>query len=144
MKTTSMQSFEPVGAGAKNPKLTADEVIVWIAQATLVAVFGIAGFMKLALPGAPLSTAMGLPLVLVRFIGFAEVAGAVALDPLLARLSPRFNALAAAGLTIVMALAAAYHAGRGEFAVIPLNVALGAIAAFVAHRRTYRLHGRRV
>lgn len=41
-----------------------------------------------------------------------------------------------AGLVLVMALAAAFHVSRGEFQVLPINFALGALAAFVAWGRT--------
>ena len=114
-------------------------VALWSAQAVLVAVFGVAGLLKLALPIDQLSAAMGLPGILLRFIGVAELAGAAALDPLVARVWPRLGAVAAVGLSAVMMLAAAYHLGRGELAMIPTSLALGALAAFVAWHRVHRV-----
>ena len=113
-------------------------VALWSAQAVLVAVFGVAGLLKLALPIDQLSAAMGLPGILLRFIGVAELAGAAALDPLVARVWPRLGAVAALGLSGVMMLAVAYHLGRGELAMIPTSLLLGALAAFVAWHRVHR------
>jgi hypothetical protein len=44
---------------------------------------------------------------------------------------PRLTPLAAAGLILLQLLAAAFHLSRGEAAVVPLNVALIALVAFV-------------
>jgi DoxX-like protein len=52
--------------------------------------------------------------------------------PLMAKLPPKLTPFAAFGLTLVMILAAAFHIVRGEFNLVPANLVLGAIAAFVA------------
>lgn len=78
-----------------------------------------------------------VPAFLVRFIGLSEVAGALGLLlPGLTKIQPQLtSSRATAGLTVVMILAALFHASRGEFGNIGINVVLGALAAFVAWRR---------
>lgn len=114
----------------------------WVAQAALAAMFLMAGFMKLT--SAPTDmVAMGMlwaenaPVALIRFIGLAEVAGALGLIlPAATRIMPQLTRLAAAGLAVIMVLAALLHITRGEFEVVPMNIILFALAAFVIWGRT--------
>jgi putative oxidoreductase len=119
-------------------------IALWIVQLLLAAAFGMAGFMKATAPMADLAASMGwpadLPPALVRFIGVSELAGAIGLVlPALTRIKPALTPLAAAGLVVVMALAALFHVVRGEFSAIPINFVLGALAAWVAWGRTSRV-----
>lgn len=112
---------------------------LWVSQVMLAAAFGMAGAMKITTPIATLSQNMNwvadLPL-LVRFIGAAELAGALGmLLPSLTRIQPRLTALAGAGLTLVMVLASGFHVMRGEFGALPITFVLGGLAAFVAWGR---------
>ena len=73
----------------------------------------------------------------MRFIGAAELAGALGLLlPSLTRIQPRLTVLAALGLIVVMVLASAFHLSRGEGAMLPMNLALAAVAAFIAWGRS--------
>ena len=113
---------------------------LWVVQGLLFALFTLAGVMKTFKPVAELAKMMSwVPRVspeMVRFIGASEIAGALGLLlPSLTRIKPKLSSLAAAGLTTIMVLAALFHASRGEFKVIPANVVLGALAAFVAWGR---------
>ncbi len=113
---------------------------LWIVQILLAVAFAMSGLMKLMQPIADLASQMGwvasVPAALVRFIGAAELAGAAGLIlPALTRIQPRLTALAALGLVVVMVLASVVHATRGEFGMIPVNLVLGALAAFVAWGR---------
>ena len=115
-------------------------IALWVAQILLAVAFGMAGLMKLSTPIADLAAQMAwvgsVPPTLVRFIGAAELAGAIGLIlPALTRIQPRLTALAAVGLIVVMVLASVVHAARGEFGMLPVNVVLGALAAFVAWGR---------
>ncbi len=118
-------------------------VALWIAQVLLAAVFGMSGAMKLFTPIAELAQKM--PWVahapwLVRFIGVSELAGALGLVlPSVTRVRPGLTPLAALGLVVVMALAVPFHLLRGEVAVVPVPVVLGALAGFVAWGRHRRL-----
>lgn len=115
-------------------------VALWVAQGVTAALFAMAGSMKATLPIADLATkipwAPSAPEALVRFIGVAELAGAVGLVlPALTRIKPGLTALAGAALTLVMILATAFHISRGEFGALPITVVLGSLTAFVAWGR---------
>jgi uncharacterized membrane protein YphA (DoxX/SURF4 family) len=116
-------------------------VILWIVQILLAAMFLMAGFMKLSQPLDQLATSLPwvtqVPAALVRFIGAAEVAGGLGLIlPSLLHIQPRLTVLAAAGLVVVMALAAAFHLSRGEGGVVVPNLIIALLAAFVAWGRS--------
>jgi putative oxidoreductase len=111
------------------------QIALWSAQTILTIVFAWAGLAKLALPISDLIVRMGLKAATIHFISVAELLAAIGLDPLVTKLRPSITALAGSGLALVMALAAAYHLGRGEPSMIPLNVMLGALAIFVAWGR---------
>ncbi|HYC49971.1 MAG TPA: DoxX family protein [Gemmatimonadaceae bacterium] len=115
-------------------------ITLWVVQVLLAAMFLMSGFMKLSQPIAALSGqmpwVMSVPEALVRFIGAAELAGALGLIlPSLTRIRPRLTVLAAIGLITVMILASAFHLSRGEGSVVPMNLVLAALAAFVAWGR---------
>lgn len=114
---------------------------LWAIQILLALAFGMAGAMKLFMPIADLAAQMGWPgemsPLLVRFIGLSELAGALGLVlPFALRIRPSLTPLAAAGLVVVMLLAAGFHLTRGEGAMILPNLVLGALAAFVAWGRS--------
>jgi putative oxidoreductase len=113
---------------------------LWIVQAILAAGFGMAGLTKLAQPIAELAKSMPwvatVPEGLVRFIGLSELAGAVGLIfPSLIRIKPVLTAWAGTGLVAVMVLAAIFHLSRGEPQMLPVNIVLAGMAAFVAWGR---------
>ena len=77
-----------------------------------------------------------LPVPLVRFIGFSELAGALGVVlPWLTGIRPRLTPLAALGLMTIMLLAVLFHLWRGEAAIIGMHLVVAAIAAFVAWGR---------
>ena len=77
-----------------------------------------------------------VPEALVRFIGVAEVLGAVGLIlPSLLRIQPKLTPIAAVGLALVMLFAVVFHISRGETPMIGMNFILIAIAAFIAWGR---------
>ncbi len=115
---------------------------LWVAQVLLAAMFLMAGATKLMSGSAEL-VAIGMgwaenaPFLLIKFIGLAEVAGGLGLIlPAATRIMPHLTNLAAAGLAVIMVLAAGLHITRGEFEVVPVNVILLALAAFVIWGRT--------
>ena len=72
--------------------------VLWIVQALLALLFLFTGGMKLVLPIEELTAEMPLPGLFVRFIGVAEVLGALGLVlPGLLRIRPGLTPLAAAG-----------------------------------------------
>ena len=76
---------------------------LWIVQGLLAALFRLAGGAKLILPLDQMTGPVALPGWFLRFIGIAEVLGALGLVlPGLLRIRPGLTALAAAGLVIIM------------------------------------------
>jgi len=115
-------------------------IVLWIVQVLLAVAFGLAGFTKLTQPidamVGMMPWVLALPELLVRFIGVAELAGALGLIlPGLTKIQPRLTAYAAVGLVLVMLLAIIFHLMRGEFGNIVPTIVLLALAAFVAYRR---------
>jgi len=110
---------------------------LWVVQLLLAAVFFLVGYTHAA---APIEVAIqrapwvaSLPVLLVRFIGVAELAGAIGLLlPAATRIRPMLTPLAAAGLATMMVLAVPFHQLRGEASAVVLNVVLGSLAVFVA------------
>ena len=124
---------------ARNPR--ALNITLWILQALLAAMFLMTGLMKLATPITQLAQSLpwagDVPAALVRFIGLAEVAGALGLIlPALTRIRPNLTPLAALGLVAVLVLAAVFHLTRGEAMMVPMNIILAALAGVVAWGRT--------
>lgn len=117
---------------------------LWVVQLLLAAAFLMAGFMKLTTPLGELAAQMSLPTVLgggmTRFIGFAEVAGALGLVlPAATRIAPRLTPIAAAALALVMVLAVGYHLGEGVVSGTVVPTVFAALALFVLWGRTRAL-----
>jgi hypothetical protein len=113
---------------------------LWIVQVGLALAFFAGGFLKLTQPyealGATMVWVNDVPEALVRFIGLAEVLGAIGLvAPAATRILPWLTPLAAALLALDMLLATLFHLVRGEFAMMPVPIVQGALAAFVAYGR---------
>ena len=117
------------------------KIALWIIQILLAVAFFGAGFMKTVTPIAELAVTLpyvlDIPVALTRFIGVAEIAGAIGVVlPALTRIQPRLTPLAAGGLGLVMIFAAIFHLTRGEFSGIVPNIILLALAGFVYYGRT--------
>ena len=115
-------------------------IALWVAQVLLAAMFLMAGFMKLTQPVDALAGQMpwvlAVPVALVRFIGAAELAGALGLLlPSLTRIQPRLTVLAALGIILLQILAGVFHLSRGEGDVLPMIAVFIALAGFVAWGR---------
>jgi uncharacterized membrane protein len=115
-------------------------VFLWILQAVLALMFAMAGVLKATQPKDKLVTR--LPWVAdfsqgtVRFIGIAELAGALGLIlPAATGIAPVLTPLAAAGLAVIMVLAAITHARRKEPGAIAFNAALFVVAVVIAWGR---------
>ena len=136
MPSTSLASHFPVGARPAR----ALHLSLWLAQLLLAALFLLVGYthaiapIEVAVARAPWAAA--LPVALLRFIGVAELAGAMGvLLPTATRILPGLTPLAAAGLAVIMALAIPFHLVRGETGAVVINLVLGSLAAFVAWGR---------
>lgn len=119
---------------------TALQVTLWVLQIALAAFFGFAGVLKLTAPFAQLHATMAwttaTPDLVVRFIGLSELLGALGLlIPAATRIKPQLTPLAALGLAVIMVLATGFHTMRGELFALPITVAVGVVAGFVAWAR---------
>src|SRR2546428_10980317 len=91
--------------------------LLWIIQGLLALLFLFAGSIKLIMPIEMLTAQMPLPLpgLFLRFIGTAEVTGALGLIlPGLLRIRPILTPLAACGLLIIMVGATVVTLAGGE------------------------------
>jgi uncharacterized membrane protein YphA (DoxX/SURF4 family) len=110
--------------------------VLWIVQGLLALLFLFAGGMKLVQPIEVLTEQMPLPGLFVRFIGVAEVLGAIGLIlPGLLRIRPGLTPLAAAGLVVIMIGATALTLASGEMALALIPLLVGLLLAFVAYGR---------
>ena len=109
---------------------------LWIVQALLALIFLFAGGTKLILPLEALTEQMPLPGLFVRFIGVAEVLGAIGLIlPGLLRIRPGLTSLAAVGLGLIMIGATVLTLASGAVAMALFSLVVGLLAAFVAYGR---------
>jgi putative oxidoreductase len=111
-------------------------LVLWIVQALLAAAYVLAGSMKAFRPLEQLSKNMTwvstAPAGLVRFIGIAELLGAIGLIlPMATNIAPGLTIAAAAGLVIVQVCAIVFHLSRNEARMVPGNVVLLLLALFV-------------
>ena len=116
---------------------------LWVVQGLLGAMFLAVGAMKATQPIAALVSTLGwpeaVPAALVHFIGVAELLGGLGLIlPAATRVKPVLTPLAGGGLAMVMLLATIFHISRGELGAMPMPLALGGLAAFVAWGRAVK------
>ena len=110
--------------------------VLWVVQGLLAALFLFAGGAKLVLPAEAMKGPIELPVAFLRFIGAAEVLGAIGLIiPWLTRIRPVLTPLAAAGLVIIM-IGATVLTGVGMgIAQAAFPGIVGSLALLVANGR---------
>lgn len=111
-------------------------IALWIVQVLVALAFLAAGAMKVAQPKEALVKAMSwtgeIPFGLVRFIGVAEILGALGLIiPAVTKVAPALTPIAAIGLALVMLLAVGFHVSRKEYSNIAPNIVLLLLALFI-------------
>jgi uncharacterized membrane protein YphA (DoxX/SURF4 family) len=108
-------------------------VVLWVVQAVLAAMFVASGLSKLVQSKEQLAGRYAwvddFSAPTVRFIGVPEVAGGIGL------VVPVLAPLAATGLAVLMVLAAAVHVRRREPAGVGVTAVLIALTVFVAWAR---------
>lgn len=112
-------------------------IAVWIVSGILAALYLLAGVQKLFLPEEtimkrfPYTETVGLRVT--RVVGAFEILGAIGIIvPVLTGILPVLTPIAAIGLALLQAGAIVVHLRRNEAKVVPANLALLLIAAFVA------------
>jgi uncharacterized membrane protein len=113
------------------------KITVWAVSGLLAAAFLFAGLGKLLPPTTELeSMAEGVPVILLRIAGAAEVLGALGLIlPAVTRILPILTPVAASGLVLTMVGATVTNLMIGEYAIMVQTVILGLLAGFVAWAR---------
>jgi hypothetical protein len=110
--------------------------VLWIIQGLLAALFLFTGGLKLVLPLEELTGPVPLPGLFLRFIGVAEVLGAIGLIlPGLLRIRPGLTPLAAAGLVIIMMGATVVTVAGGDVALALIPLGVGLLSALIAYGR---------
>jgi DoxX-like family len=110
---------------------------LWTLQAVLAALFLFAGAMKLVTPIEAMAGPIALPGGLLRFIGVAEVLGAIGLVlPWLLRIQPQLTALAAAGLAVIMIGAVVLTATTAGAAAAAFPFLVGGALALIIYGRS--------
>lgn len=115
-------------------------VLLWVLQALLALFFAAAGYSHGLMPIADAAAAAPwmaeVPPALPRFVGLAEIAGALGLIlPAATRRAPWLTPLAALGLAVIMVLASLFHLARSEPVMVPMLLTAGVVAVFVAWGR---------
>lgn len=113
---------------------------LWVAQAVLAFFFIWGAWMKLGMPldeAAKMAPWVAVHPGLAKFTGVVDLLGGLGIVlPALLRIQPRLSVLAAVGIIVLQVLAMGFHLMRGEAMVLPMNVVLLALAAFVLWGRT--------
>jgi uncharacterized membrane protein YphA (DoxX/SURF4 family) len=115
-------------------------IALWVIQILLALAFLAAGVPKATQPIATLSKrltwAKDVPAPFVRFIGVAEILGALGLIlPALTGILPWLTVAAAIGLAVIMVAAIIFHILRGETNRIAFNIVFLLLLLFVTYGR---------
>ena len=113
-------------------------VVLWIVQVLLAALFIFAGAMKFIMPIEEMLKQMPVAMSgwFLRFIGVAELAGGLGMIlPGLLRIKPWLTPLAACGLVIIMIGATVITMMSGDIKSALMPLVVGLLAAFVAYGR---------
>ena len=111
-------------------------IVLWVVQGLLALAFLLAGFLKAFMPLEALKKNMAwvntVPAPFVRFLGVAEILGAIGLIlPAVTGIGTWLTLAAAAGLVVVMASASIFHTSRREYSAIGMNVVLLLLALLI-------------
>jgi hypothetical protein len=109
---------------------------LWTIQTLLALLFLFAGGTKLILPIEKMTGSIPLPGWFLRFVGVAEVLGALGLVlPTLLRIRPGLTPFAACGLVIIMIGATAVTLMGGDVLTALLPLVVGLLLVFIAYNR---------
>lgn len=113
------------------------KIVIWIVSALLALFFLFVGSSKAFASWEFLEGAsMGVPVILLKIAGFAEIIGAIGLIvPAATRILPILTPIAAVGLVLTMIGATAINFGLGLPGTAAQTAIAGILAAFVAWAR---------
>ncbi|MRH87519.1 DoxX family protein [Nocardia sp. SYP-A9097] len=115
-------------------------VALWVVAIALGLAFALAGAAKSTQSKEQLHEKMpwveDVSPAQLRLIGIVEALGGLGLIlPAWTGIAPMLTPLAASGIALIMAFAAAVHVRRKEYAALPINAVLFLLAVFVAWGR---------
>jgi uncharacterized membrane protein YphA (DoxX/SURF4 family) len=111
-------------------------VLLWIVQVLLAALFLFSGVMKFVMPVEAMTKGTSLPGWFFHFIGVCEILGALGLIlPGITGIGRVLTPIAAGGLVIIMIGATAISAAGGQVSVALIPAVVGLLAAFVVYGR---------
>ena len=113
-------------------------IALWVVQALVAGLFLMAGTMKLVMPIEAMTAGpIALPGLFLRFIGVAEVAGALGLLlPGIFRVAPSLTPIAAVGLACIMSGAVVITIMGGQLAGAALPFVVLLLVAVIAQGRS--------
>lgn len=113
------------------------KAVVWIASILLALTFVAVGGMKVLAAAADLQqSANGVPVILLKLAGTAELLGALGLIlPAATRVAPMLTPVAAVGLAVTMTGATIANVVVGAYSALPMTVVLGLVCALLAWAR---------
>ena len=111
-------------------------IALWVVQGLLALLFLMAGSMKAFTPLATMRQKMtwanDFPAAFVRFLGVAELLGAIGLiAPAITGIQSWLTVAAAIGFVVVMVSAFVFHTSHREFQTIGIPLVLMLLAVFV-------------
>ncbi len=114
------------------------KIAVWIVSGLLTLYFLFVGASKAFASWEFLEAgSMGIPVILLKIAGFAEIIGAIGLIvPAATRILPILTPIAAAGLVLTMIGATSINIGLGMVPVAITTAIAGLLTAFVAWARS--------
>jgi uncharacterized membrane protein YphA (DoxX/SURF4 family) len=112
-------------------------IVLWILQVLLAALFLFHGYIMVIPPAALIETMNQVYSTWFRlFVGISESLGAIGLLlPGITRILPRLTSWAGIGLMIVAASASVFHFSRGENSSAIITAVLFVLLAFVSYMR---------
>ena len=113
------------------------DIGLWVVQGLLALAFAMGGLMKLTKPKDEIAEQMAwakdFSQGTIRFIGAAELAGAIGIvTPWALGIAPILTPLAAIGLATIMFLAVPVHVRLKEMNLVAVNLVIAGLAGFVA------------
>jgi hypothetical protein len=137
MPATTLRSSAKSGVATSDRASKSINIAIWIVQVLLAALFLFAGGAKLVMSIAEMTKTFPLPGAFLRFLGVAEIAGALGLIlPSLLRIKPYLTPIAAGALVIIMSGATALTMAGGKIAPALMPLTVGVLAGLVAYART--------
>jgi uncharacterized membrane protein YphA (DoxX/SURF4 family) len=113
-------------------------ILLWIVQILLAALFIFAGVMKFVIPVQEMTKNMKVPIPgsFLLFIGVLEILGGLGLVlPSLLKIKPILTPLAAIGLAIIMIGAVVVSVAGGDVASAFMPLIVGLLCIFIAYAR---------